>query len=102
MSLKIVHRLSFALLLGCVAALLVGYAVAQLLLTPAGHDQTWYLYAAEQHLAGGQLYGPRLVDTNPPLIIWFSTIPVVVSRLLHMGRYAGFELIISVMALGSI
>ena len=92
----------FVWLLASIVALLLAYAVTQLLLTSAGHDQTWYLYAAERYLAGIQLYGPQIVETNPPLIIWFSTIPVAISRLLHIGPYAGFELLLSFMVLGSI
>jgi hypothetical protein len=102
MSLKVAHRLSFALLLGGVAALLFLFCVIQLRFTATGHDQIWYLYAAEQQLAGTMLYGPHLTDTNPPLIIWFSTIPVVVSRMLHVRSDAGLDIVVCVMIVGSI
>jgi hypothetical protein len=62
----------------------------------------WYLYAAQQQLAGTTLYGSHLVDTNPPLIIWFSAIPVVLSRMLHIRPEAGLWCVLSVMILGSI
>ncbi len=35
-------------------------------------------------LAGATLYGPRLDETNPPLIIWISAIPVLLAGLLHI------------------
>ncbi|HEX6495411.1 MAG TPA: hypothetical protein VF018_08010 [Acidobacteriaceae bacterium] len=62
----------------------------------------WYLYAAQQQLAGTMLYGPHLVDTNPPLIIWFSTVPVLISRLLHIRPDAGLNGILAIMILGSV
>lgn len=35
-------------------------------------------------LAGATLYGPRLDETNPPLIIWLSAIPVLLAGFLHI------------------
>jgi hypothetical protein len=45
-------------------------------------DQSWLLYAAQQMLDGVPLYGARLTETNPPLIIWLSAFPAGVARVL--------------------
>jgi hypothetical protein len=44
-----------------------------------GHDQYSYLLEAQHLLAGDTLYGPHLSETNPPLIIWFSAVPVLLA-----------------------
>jgi hypothetical protein len=66
------------------------------------HDQSWYLYAAQRVIAGAQLYGPRLVETNPPLIIWFSTLPVFLGHLLHLDPGFLLKGIVIVLILGSV
>lgn len=51
--------------------------MALLALLPAtGHDQMWLLYAAHRVLEGQPLYGPTLLESNPPLMIWLL-LPVV-------------------------
>jgi hypothetical protein len=52
-------------------------------------------------LSGTQLYGSQLVETNPPLIIWFSTIPVSLSHLLHLDPYVALKVIVFVLIGGS-
>lgn len=42
---------------------------------PLNWDAAWYLEAASQLLEGRRLY-VDLIDINPPLITWISTIPV--------------------------
>jgi hypothetical protein len=59
------------------------------LLPPAGHDQLWFLLMAHRWLQGAQLYGPgingnALFDSNPPAIVWLSTLPALLSRTLHL------------------
>ena len=46
----------------------------------AGHDQSSYLFEAQRFLFGFELYGPHLSETNPPIIVWFSAIPVLFAR----------------------
>ena len=48
-----------------------------------GHDQIEYLVEARRWLDGAQIYGPRIVEDNLPLIIWFSAIPVKIAAWLH-------------------
>jgi len=70
------------------------------------HDQTWFLYAAQRMIAGAKLYGPGIagpgiVETNPPLIIWFSAIPVELARLLHLGPVLMLKLVVLAAVVGS-
>jgi hypothetical protein len=74
------------------------------LLPAAGHDQMWLLYAARLVLHGAPLYGPRVFETNPPLVIWLSTIPAALSSLTHipdtaLGKFFVLALEFSIAAL---
>jgi hypothetical protein len=46
----------------------------------ANHDAAWYLYVGRRWLDGAALYRDA-IDTNPPLIIWLSTLPVWIAGL---------------------
>ena len=73
-------RRSFILLaLGaaCMAALLA-------FLPASGHDQIWFLLMARRWLSGATLYGPQIFDSNPPMIVWVSAIPVALGSPLHV------------------
>jgi hypothetical protein len=61
-----------------------GMAALLAFLPAAGHDQLWFLLMARRWLAGAQLYGPQIFDSNPPLIVWLSALPVVLSQVLHL------------------
>ena len=61
-----------------------GMASLLALLPAAGHDQMWLLYAARLTLHGAPLYGPQVFETNPPLILWLSTVPAALSSLTHI------------------
>lgn len=58
-----------------------GMAALLALLPAAGHDQMWLLYAARLMLHGAPLYGSQVFETNPPLIVWLSTVPSALSSL---------------------
>ena len=60
---------------------------------PLGHDLVSYLVEAERFLAGAQLYGPQISETNPPLIIWFSALPVALAPVLHVTETTAFYFI---------
>jgi hypothetical protein len=64
-------------------------------------DQTWLLYAAARVLDGTQLYGPRLVETNPPLIIWLSTLPAWLAIHLHLQPLLSLHLVVTLLILAS-
>jgi hypothetical protein len=71
--------------------------------TELGHDQVSYLFEADRFLGGAEPYGPHLSETNPPLIIWFSAIPVLLGRLLHVTppaalRFTVLAMLLAVMA----
>lgn len=69
---------------------------------PVGHDQSWLLYAASQVLHGVKLNGAELVETNPPFIVWFMSLPVVLGQMLHLGILNGFRVfVIGVVAITS-
>jgi hypothetical protein len=92
----------FALFIASIAIIMVLVRIAVLRQTLLGHDQSWYLFAAQRVLGGVQLYGPGLSDTNPPLIIWFSTIPILLARLLHLSPTAAFRTLIILMICASV
>ena len=47
-------------------------------------DPASYLYEAQEILKGQALYGPRMIETNPPLVVWLSIIPVLLAGWLHI------------------
>lgn len=68
---------------------------AELALLPAlGHDQMWCLYVAQRMLHGTTLYGPHLLESNPPLIMWMLLLPSVVARILHLPESFVFKLFV--------
>ena len=69
--------------------------------TSIGHDQSWLLYAGQLVLQGVRVAGPHLSETNPPLILWFSTVPDLLARALSLAPAPGFFLFVLVMAVGS-
>jgi hypothetical protein len=69
-----------------------GMAVLLALLPAAGHDQLWCLYVAQRMLHGTTLYGPELLESNPPLIMGILLIPAALSRLLHLPVTILFKL----------
>ena len=61
-----------------------GMATLLALLPAVGHDQLWCLYVAQRILHGTKLYGPELLESNPPLIMGLLLIPAALSQLLHL------------------
>ena len=58
----------------------LAFWIARYFLTPLGHDQSCLLFEAGRFLAGNEIYGPHLRELNPPVIIWFSAIPILLSH----------------------
>lgn len=77
------HR-SFLLL--SVSAALMAALLA--FLPAAGHDQLWFLLMARRWLDGATLYGPEIFDSNAPMVVWLSAIPVLLGRLTHLPATA--------------
>jgi hypothetical protein len=78
------------------------HQVALLFAVPTGHDQSWYLFAAQRLLSGAKLYGPQIAETNPPLIVWFSLLPLLLARLIHSSATVALRLLVLVMIFGSV
>ena len=66
----------------------VGMGALLALLPAAGHDQLWCLYVARRVLDGSRLYGPELMESNPPLIVWLSMVPAGMARVVGVGAPA--------------
>src|ERR1700685_142475 len=81
----------FVFLCAIACGLLWGFELAPMIAAPMGIDQAWDLYAANAVLHGVRLDGPRLIETNPPFLIWFFSLPVVLARALHISLSAGFR-----------
>ena len=78
----------------------LGMAALLALLPAAGHDQMWLLYAANLTLHGAPLYGSQVFETNPPLILWLSTIPAALANLTHLPATALGKLFVAALELG--
>lgn len=75
-------------------AVLLCYLLYEFLLSHVDGDQAYLLYAAQQMLHGVQLDGPTLIETNPPLIVWFSLIPAELGRLLHINAVFALRVVV--------
>lgn len=83
------------------SVLMVLHQAAVLWTAYSGHDQAWYLIAAQRVLNGAQLYGPFVSDTNPPMIVWFSTLPVLLSHVVPIAPMLCLRLVVLALWLGS-
>lgn len=66
------------------ASLLVLLAAGALLRMPPNHDVAWYVYMVDAWREGAKPY-VDLIDTNPPLILLVTAVPVLVSALLGIN-----------------
>jgi hypothetical protein len=78
------------------------YLLYEFLLAHVEADQAFYLYAAQRVLSGVSLDGPRLIETNPPLIVWFSEIPAGLAMLLHSSPVLMLKIVVALILGGSI
>ena len=69
-----------------------GMATLLALLPAVGHGQLWCLYVAQRILHGTKLYGPELLESNPPLIMVLLLAPAALSQFLHLPITALFKL----------
>jgi hypothetical protein len=74
-----------------------GMASLLALLPAAGHDQIWFLLMAHRWLAGAQIYGPEIFDSNPPGIVWLSAIPVLLAHTLHLSETFAAKLLVTIL-----
>lgn len=73
-------RAPFFLAISC-ALVLPAFWIARYFLRPLGHDPSVLLFEAQRFLSGDEIYGPHIRELNPPVIIWLSSVPVLLSRL---------------------
>lgn len=74
-----------------------GMAALLALLPAAGHDQLWFLMMARRWLAGAQLYGLEVFDSNPPLIVWLSAVPILLDHALHLSTTFTAKLLVTLL-----
>jgi hypothetical protein len=79
---------ALAVLTGMAAAL----GIVSFLHSHLGHDQASYVYLSREVLRGVNPYGSELLETNPPFILWFTMIPVLLAQALHLGVITGFRI----------
>lgn len=77
------------------------HQTAVILTSHMGHDQAWYLIAAGRVMGGATLYGPYVSDTNPPMVVWFSMLPVLLSYWLSLSAMLCLRLIVLALLLVS-
>jgi hypothetical protein len=66
------------------AVLLIGLCAAAVAPAYMNHDPAWYLHMAGIWLDGATLYRD-VIDTNPPLIVFLTALPVAISRALNLA-----------------
>ncbi len=67
-----------------------------------GHDQYGLMWEARRLLAGATLYGSQISEPNPPLVIWFSTLPVLLGNLFHITETLAFQLLVFGIVIASV
>jgi hypothetical protein len=72
-------RLASPILRAASAGLLAGLCAAAVGPLYVNHDAAWYLHMAGVWLDGGTLYRD-VIDTNPPLIVFLTALPVLTAR----------------------
>ena len=82
------------LLAGSLVLFVLGFWIIRHFAPILGHDQVSYIFEADRFLAGDEIYGPHLAETNPPLIIWFSTVPVILAHHLSLSAVSWFRYIV--------
>ena len=77
------HRPMVAAVSLIVLALLLGGVLFIALRSPLKDDIAWLLYVARCWMAGRELY-IDIIEVNPPLIVWISTVPLQLGRWLDI------------------
>jgi hypothetical protein len=99
------HSISTSLLgivLGCGILLVFAAFLSRYFIIRPGHDQSSYLFEAQRLLAGFELYGPHLSETNTPMIVWFSVLPVTFASWVHGSPVFFLRLLVIAMVFGSV
>jgi hypothetical protein len=91
-----------ALILGCGVLLIFVSLLSRYFVSRPGHDQSSYLFEAQRLLSGAELYGPHLSETNPPMVVWFSALPVLFARCMHGSPMFFLRLLVVALVFGSV
>ena len=83
------------------AAVLIALCAAAVFPAYMNHDAAWYVHMATVWLDGGTLYRDVL-DTNPPLIVFLTAVPVWIARVGHLSPPAVFQAAVLVLAAASV
>ncbi|HTW45925.1 MAG TPA: hypothetical protein VMD58_10295 [Acidobacteriaceae bacterium] len=92
----------FTILLAAWTALLLWYLAVLFIAGLRVNDQSMYLYFAQHVLSGVHISGPQLVEVDPPMVIWFSIVPVLLARLLHLSPYLMLKVVVFLMVVASV
>ncbi len=84
---------SYGFLLICL--LLYGLGASYIRSLPANHDVAWLLYLSGQVLSGAELY-VDIIETNPPLVVYFTIAVKGVSLLTGVSDLMVFRMIVLV------
>lgn len=85
---------------GCGA--LWAFENAATVMAHVSHDTGWDLYAANAVLHGVHLDGSRLIEVNPPFLVWFFMLPTLLARVFHISLPAAFRTFFIMSATGFI
>jgi len=90
------------IILACGGLVIFASLLSQFIFHLLGHDQCSYLVEAQRFLSGAEIYGPHLSETNPPMIIWFSALPVLFAHWMHGSPILSLKLLVIAMIFGSV
>ncbi len=97
-----VPRSILALFVACGTLAIFGCVLTPYFTARPGHDQSSYLFEAQRLLSGVEPYGPHLTEVSPPLIIWFSALPVLLARSIHGSPVLFLRLLVTAMIFVSV
>ncbi len=80
--------------------ILASMVVAVEVMVPVKDDVAWLIYVAAQWVDGRQPY-VDVIELNPPPIIWFSVLPVLIGRLLNVSALQVMPVLSGLLMLGT-
>lgn len=95
------RRTGVAAGLSVVLALVVLAGIWSELALRVNYDVGWLIMAAERTLDGRRLY-TDIIEINPPLIVWFTQLPVLVGRAVGVSPILAFRILVLAMIAVSI
>jgi hypothetical protein len=71
--------------LAALTGIVLAFSLVRPFMAPIGHDQAWGVYMADLWLHGSAIDGKDLVELNPPFLVWFMSLPVLLARVTHLN-----------------